>query len=144
MKNMIYTLLTILLLSSCSGPMGALPPLAKNSKFGTVVVVRSNSVVGSTNNFRLTLNKKNIFSIRAGEYTSFKTEPGELVLGVTCFGGWTPTPKREYTDITVENKQTNYVLISPNASCAGIEEINATQAKNLISKSSFVSMGQKI
>ncbi len=142
--KMAVSFTTVVALSGCSaGPMGILPPLKNNpAEAATITLIRSDSIIGSTNNYRITLDGENIFSIRYGQYTNFKINDGNYSIGVTCFGGWTPTPKREYVDIVVKQQQDLYLLIAPNFSCAGINIIDEYTAKTLISNSDYVSMEQ--
>jgi hypothetical protein len=141
---------TLLLLLSClvssvgcaTGPMAKLPPIDASARSGEVTVIRASSIVDITNSLLLTLDGKEIFGIRSGQYTKFTVNEGNHVIGVKCFGGWTPTWKEDTRPVKVKTGESHYLLVSPDLSCAGIEPVNEAEGQRRAKDSEYVSMGQ--
>jgi hypothetical protein len=121
-----------------SGRIGELPAVADGAASSQLVLIRSSSLIGATNSYYVSLDGKDVFSIRSGENTSFRVPLGEHTVSVKCFGGWSPTWKEDGKQFVAAQDQSNYFQISPNMTCAKIEQIAADSGKNLLASSKYV------
>lgn len=132
-------LLVCLLLSACAhGPIEALPKVIDIESCAEAVIIRNKNFVGATNSYIITLDNSDILGIRIGEYTKFNLEPGKHSIGVKCFGGWSPTWKENKKEWSFAAKAKYYFLVSPDASCAEIEQITEQDAAKRISESTYL------
>ncbi len=142
-KLFVVLALAIVLTGCASGPIGKLPMIADQKLAGEVMVIRISNIVGATNSYIITLNGKDIFGIRSGQYTNFKLNKGEHYIGIKCFGGWSPTWKDDSVKFTVTPNSNSYFVVSPNLSCASIKPILEAEAQKIIQNSEYVSMEQQ-
>lgn len=134
-----FLLLGSLLLSACAhGPIEALPKVSDSENSAQAIIIRNKNFVGMTNSYTVTLDSQDIFGIRVGEYTKFNLEPGKHSIGVKCFGGWSPTWKENKKEWLFAAKAKYYFLVSPDASCAEIEQISEPDATKRISESTYM------
>jgi hypothetical protein len=134
----------VIVFTGCaSGPIDKLPIIADQKLSGEVIVLRISNIIGATNSYIITLNGKDIFGIRSGQYTTFKLTEGEHYIGIKCFGGWSPTWKEDSVKFTVTRNSNSYFIVSPNLSCAIIKPIVETEAQKIIKNSKYVSMEQQ-
>lgn len=121
-----------------SGRIGDLPVVAASGSPSQLVLIRTSSLVGVANSYYVALDGKDVFSIRSGEYTQFPISAGEHFVAVKCFGGWSPIWKEDSKKFIASPNESSYFAISPNMSCAAIEQVTADTAKINISTSKFV------
>lgn len=144
MRILFVALLLAIVITGCvSGPIGNLPTIAEEEGAGEVTVIRISSIVGATNSFKITLNGKEIFGIRSGQYTTFKLNEGKHEIGIKCIGGWAPTWKEETVKLTVSRNSNSYFLVGPGRRCAYIRRITEEEGQERIQKSEYVSMEQQ-
>lgn len=122
-----------------SGRIGDLPTITENQPSSSLVIIRVSSIVGGANSYYAALDGKDIFTLRSGEYTKFRIPSGEHYISVKCFGGWTPTWKKESTQFKAIPNQSNYFEISPSMSCAKIKPIEVSKAKEEMNSNDFIS-----
>ena len=138
-----FTILWVLLLSGCaSGPIGRLPVIKDYNQTGDVFVIRDSNFLGSGVSLYITLDGNDIFAIRIGQYTKFGIVSGEHLIGVKCFGGWTPTWKEDSKRFSILPQQELYFIVSPSMSCADIQPISPELGKEWINKTTYISMQQ--
>ncbi|MRT00186.1 hypothetical protein GJQ57_16210 [Ralstonia pickettii] len=135
----IAALCTTLFGCASSGRIGELPAIAAGTSASPLVLIRSRSLIGATNSYYVALDGKDVFSIRSGENTQIPIPAGEHTVSVKCFGGWSPTWKEDGKQFVAVGGQSNYFEISPNMTCAKIEQIDSNDAKKLLASSKFVS-----
>ena len=135
-------LVSVLILTGCttasSGRLGELPKINSGDPSSKLVIIRVSTIVGGANSYYVSLDGKDIFSLRSGDYTSFYIPSGEHFIAVKCFGGWTPTWKEDSKSFTAKPKQTYYFEISPNFSCAEIVAIDDDKSRKLMTDGKFV------
>ena len=133
--------LLVVALSACasSGRIGDLPAVAEGATSSQLVLIRVSSFVGATNSYYVALDGRDIFSLRSGQYTEFRIPTGEHFVAVKCFGGWSPSWKKESKRFVAAQDQTNYFEMSPNLSCADIDPVTAEEAKKMMTGSTFIS-----
>jgi len=127
--------------SGCAsaGRIGSLPIIPEGTASSEIVLVRPSSIVGAANSYYIALDGHDIFSIRSGQHTAIRIPSGEHFISVKCFGGWTPTWKGSAKPVKASAGETLYFKISPNLSCAEIEQVSADAGKQMVSKASFIS-----
>ena len=136
-----------LVLSGCgttSGRVGELPVVANKANASKVVTVRISSFVGAANGYTVALNGNDIYGIGSGEHTEFDVPEGEHYIAVKCFGGWTPTWKKDSLKFIAKTSETNYFLISPSMSCAEIKPSNKAEVKNHLTGSKFINLEKMV
>lgn len=122
-----------------SGRIGDLPAIPAGAAASPLVLIRTSSLIGATNSYYVALDGKDIFSIRSGENTQFPIPAGEHTVSVKCFGGWSPTWKEDGKQFVAVGGQANYFEISPNLTCAKIEQMSPEGAKTQLAATKFVS-----
>lgn len=135
----IAVLCTMLFGCATSGRIGELPAIATGAPSSPLVLIRTSSLVGATNSYYVALDGKDVFSIRSGENTQFPIPAGEHTVSVKCFGGWSPTWKEDGKQFVAVGGQANYFEISPNMTCAKIEQVSPESAKTHLAATTFVS-----
>lgn len=127
--------------SSASAQTVDAPAAATETAGSKVVTIRTSSLVGVANKYKVAFDDREIYSLRSGQYAEFPVTEGEHRVAVKCFGGWSPTWKQQSLSFMVSPQQITYFKIHPNGTCAGIEIINAKEAEKLIRKSKKVEVG---
>jgi hypothetical protein len=113
--------LALLALAGCStGALGSLPSVPDPARASQIVIVRPAHVVGIANSYKLAVDGAEIYAIRSGQYVQFEVPAGERTFTVKCFGGWAPIWNADDHRMTVEPRQTYYLLVRPSARCAEI------------------------
>lgn len=120
-----------------SGRIGELPNISSGAP-SELVLVRPSSLIGATNSYYVSLDGKDVFSVRSGDYTRFPLPSGAHTVSVKCFGGWSPTWKEDGKQFVAVPAQANYFQISPNLTCAKIAQISADDATKLLATTRFV------
>jgi len=108
--KIIITISMLFILAGCgttSGRLGKLPVVTNTAETGKVVVVRISSFVGAANGYKVALNGKDVFGIGSGEHTELFLPQGEHYISVKCFGGWTPTWKKDAKKFFAKPSSTN-------------------------------------
>jgi hypothetical protein len=140
MKRTIVVLLLLALTAACAtGPIqtSPLPKIADPENAVEITVIRESHFVGSAISYFITLDDKEVFGIRSGEYTRFKVSPGKHSLAARCFGGFTPTWKESKIEITLQPKEKAYYLFSKAVECAKVESLQPQDVEALIAKSKY-------
>ena len=148
MKKFILSALVLSIVISfagCSthGRIGNFPVIKDKGNASSLVLIRINSIVGMTNSYYIALDGNKIFSIRSGDYTQILVPAGKHYVAVECFGGFTPTWKKDSIMLNMIPKKKYYLKISPNLSCAKIISIKAFEANNIIKNSNFVNPNKR-
>lgn len=132
-KNYLLVGGLVILLSACvsSGRIGKIPEVSDKGGVATIEVLRISSFVGALNTYKVFFDGKDVAGIGSGERFSFRIDPSEHYIGVKCFGGFSPTWKKDALRFLATKNATYYFKISPNLSCASIEQIDQTQAIQL-------------
>jgi hypothetical protein len=125
-----------------TGPI-VLPDLSDPDQASEVTVIRKKSVVAAANSYKITLDGKDVFWMRSGQYTTFMVDPGSHVIGVRCFGGLLPMWFHDTVEFMFEPRQTHYFTVDPygGLKCAKIEIVDQAEARDLIPSSEFVGSG---
>ena len=125
------------LLTACMhGQMAGLPTPLTNERVGELVVIRTSSVVGATNSYLITIDRRRAWGLRVGEYTRVKIGAGAHRIGVECFGGWAPVWRESgAAELRLEPDRTSYLLIAPDPTCASIKAINDEEGREWMSRS---------
>jgi hypothetical protein len=144
MVKIIFISFLVVVLAGCasSGRIGALPTIAPGKEVSKLVVYRISSIVGVANSYYVTLDGRDIFSIRSGEFTQLSIEAGEHSVGIKCFGGFSPTWKEDAVQFSALPKSESFFEISPNLSCAEIKAVTVEEGKKQINNSKFISSEQ--
>ncbi len=98
--------------------------------------------MGSGASYYVTLDGQDIFAIRVGQYTEFNIVSGVHLIGVKCFGGWSPTFKEHAISFDLVPGGQAYFVISPDPTCADIKHIGKDEGERRISASKHVEMPQ--
>lgn len=132
--------LCVLAITGCasSGAIGTLPDIQDVSSAGDVYVIRESSIVGAAISYAVTVDGSDIFEIGSGQYTKFKLNQGRHTVGVKCFGGWTPTTKEESIQVAVKANGSSFLVIAPNARCAGIRQVDSSTGQAEVKSSKYV------
>ncbi|NEV60905.1 hypothetical protein [Thiorhodococcus minor] len=104
-------LLPPILLAGCAfsgGPVGSLPPPAKPSEAGTLIIYRDQSPVGIFGTLRVTLDGKPLYRLGMGQSHRVRLDSGEYLLGYSiglndCGGV-----------VNIRSGQTERVRLAPN------------------------------
>lgn len=133
--------LIVLFLSGCasSGRIGDLPTVIGRAPSSQLVLIRVSNFVGGANSYFVALDGKDVFSIRSGQYTTFRIPTGEHFVAVKCFGGWSPTWKEDSKRFVAMQDKTNYFVINPNLSCAEINSVPEEDGRKKMAEGAFVS-----
>ena len=125
------------LLTACMhGQMAGLPTPVPNEPVGELVVIRTSSVVGATNNYLITIDGRRAWGLRVGEYARATIGVGAHRVGVECFGGWAPIWREAGTaELRLEPDRTSYLLVAPDLTCASIKAITEEEGRDWISRS---------
>lgn len=121
-----------------SGAIGTLPQIQDVNSAGDVFVIRESSIVGAAMSYVVTVDGNDIFEIGSGQYTKFKLNQGRYNIGVKCFGGWTPSTKEESVQVAVKANGSSFLVIAPNARCAGIRQESEETGQREIQSSKYV------
>ncbi|WP_321403852.1 hypothetical protein [Maridesulfovibrio sp.] len=121
-----------------SGAIGTLPEIKNVNSAGEVYVIRESSIVGAAISYVVTVDESDIFEIGSGQYTKFKLNQGRHTIGVKCFGSWTPTIKEESIQVAVKANGSSFLVIAPNARCAGIRQIDSSTGQAEVKSSKYV------
>ena len=82
-KNLILTILVLLLLSCAHGKSDDFPTVADTANAAHVYVIRDNNFMGWGFSLKVALNESIIARLRSGEYVSFYVKPGFHSVGIT-------------------------------------------------------------
>ncbi len=82
-KNLILTILVLLLLSCAHGKTDDFPTVADTANAAHVYVIRDNNFMGWGFSLKVALNESIIARLRSGEYVSFYVKPGFHSVGIT-------------------------------------------------------------
>jgi len=82
-KNLILTILVLLLLSCAHGKTDDFPTVADTADAAHVYVIRDNNFMGWGFSLKVALNESIIARLRSGEYVSFYVKPGFHSVGIT-------------------------------------------------------------
>jgi Protein of unknown function (DUF2846) len=114
---------------------------APQAEPATIVVIRTSNIIGVANKYRVMLDGGQRGSLGSGRYLQFQVSAGEHGVGVSCFGGWTPTWKKDAVKFTAAAGQTYYFKIHPDLKCAAIETIDAEEGLRMLAKSKRMGAG---
>jgi len=143
MRIKLVGLVIFVLLSACAhGQLSTLPRVDDAEAASELVIIRSGSIFGAPNIYKIALDHQDIFAIRIREYIKFLVTPGEHSFSVKCFGGWSPQWKKDTFRLMCAPRQTYYFLVSPGKRCAKIEPITKEEGLAWVSKSEFVDVKQ--
>ena len=143
MRIKLVGLVIFVLLSACAhGQLSTLPRVDDAEAASELLIIRSGSIIGATNSYKIALDHQDIFAIRIKEYIKFLVTPGEHSFSVKCFGGWSPTWKKDTFRLMCAPRQTYYFLVSPGKRCAKIEPITKEEGLAWVSKSEFLDVKQ--
>ncbi|MFD0724896.1 hypothetical protein [Lysobacter brunescens] len=102
----------------------------------TVVVLRTQSLVGAGLKYGVSLDGMDRGQLRTGRHVEFEARAGTPhTVGVKCFGGWSPTMKFDSLQFTAVNGETIHFKVRPGGECAVIERIGEEEARQLLAKS---------
>jgi hypothetical protein len=131
--------IAITLAGCASGPLGTPPDPGHPDLASTLVVIRTKSLVGAPVSFAVTVDGKEVFALRSGDYTRIPVKSGTHAVGVKCMSAIPGTYQEQRVHLTCEDKATYYFLTSPAkgspAYCAAIKQIEEAEALELISQS---------
>ena len=82
-KNLILTILTLLLLSCAHGKTDDFPTIADTADTAHVYIIRDNNLMGWGFSLKVALDESIIARLRSGEYVSFYVKPGFHSLGIS-------------------------------------------------------------
>ncbi len=82
-KNLILTILTLLLFSCAHGKTDDFPTVADTADAAQVYVIRDNNLMGWGFSLKVALDESIIARLRSGEYVSFYVKPGFHSVGIT-------------------------------------------------------------
>ena len=82
-KNLILTILTLLLFSCAHGKTDDFPTVADTADAAHVYVIRDDNLMGWGFSLKVALDKSIIARLRSGEYVSFYVKPGFHSVGIT-------------------------------------------------------------
>ena len=142
MKRLYFALVFAVVTTGCAfGPIGKLPMIVDEKLTGEVTVIRKSDFVGCAVNYIITLNGKEIFGIRSGQYTKFKLNEGEYHIGIKSVGNI--NKKEDPCLFTVTPNSNTYFLARPTFDFAVIYPISEAAAQKRIQKSKYFSMEQQ-
>lgn len=146
MKKLVGSALVLALVGcgTTSGRIGELPAVADAASAGRVVTIRVNSIVGAANGYIVAFDGMDLYGIGSGEHAEFLVPGGEHFIAVKCFGGWTPTWKEDSLKFIAKPSENTYFEIGPNLTCADIKSISETDAQNLLKRSVFLNLEEKV
>jgi hypothetical protein len=101
-----------------------------------IVVLRPRAFIGSGMKYGVSLDGMDRGRLGVGRYVEFEAGAGMThVVGVKCFGGWSPTMKYDSLQFTAANGETVYFEVRIGGQCAAIERIGEEAARQLLAKS---------
>jgi len=122
--------------------MASVPSVSSPDEAAEVIVIRRKSAVESPLSYIVMLDGQEIFRMKAGDYASFKVEPGTHSIGVEWLYSW-PSKWREMTLIVACDPRTKYYfLVRPRGTMTIIEPISEQRGLELVSKSTYKPMTQ--
>ena len=122
-----------------SGRVGNLPDVAPGEASSELGLIRVSSPVGLANSYYVSLDGKDVFSLRSGQHTQFPITAGQHYISVKCFGGWSPTWKEDSTSFVARANEPSYFKISPDLRCAQIVQIPVAEAVELKARTKLIS-----
>jgi hypothetical protein len=119
-------------LTGCAhGRIGELPAPGDQSSTAHIVIIRSGSIIGATNSYKLGVDGRDIYAIRVSERFAFDLVPGRHTFSVKCFGGWAPMWNTDLHALDVEARRTYFLLVRPSAVCAEIVPVDEQKGREL-------------
>ena len=101
-----------------------------------VVVLRPQAFIGSGLKYGISIDGMDRGRLGVGRHVEFEASAGTThVMGVKCFGGWSPTMKFDSVQFTAANGETAYFKVRIGGECAAIEKIGEEEARQLLAKS---------
>jgi len=82
-KNLILTILTLLLFSCAHGKTDSFPTVADTADAAHVYIIRDNNLMGWGFSLKVALDESIIARLRSGEYVFFYVKPGFHSVGIT-------------------------------------------------------------
>jgi hypothetical protein len=82
-KNLILTILTLLLFSCAHGKTDSFPTVADTADAAHVYIIRDNNLMGWGFSLKVALDESIIARLRSGEYVSFYVKPGFHSVGIS-------------------------------------------------------------
>lgn len=140
MKKLLLSL-SLILLSGCIGPHGAmkkLPDVSSEENSGNIYIVRNGNLFGGGVNYVVTLDFREILGISTNEYTKFKVEQGGHHIGVICKGGWTPGSHVDEKYADIKAGKSYYFMARAGGICAVIEPLSEPDGERLVAKAKYV------
>ena len=125
-KNLILTILVLLLLSCAHGKSDDFPTVADTANAAHVYVIRDNNFMGWGFSLKVALNESIIARLRSGEYVSFYVKPGFHSVGIT----------KPSLSVPFAKGQKYYFLLGADYSQFGfeIQRINNEKGKRWLTK----------
>lgn len=101
-----------------------------------VVVLRPQAFIGSGLKYGVSLDGMDRGRLGVGRHVEFEARAGMThVVGVKCFGGWSPTMKFDSMQFTAAHSETVYFEVRIGGECAAIQRIGEEAARQLLAKS---------
>lgn len=101
-----------------------------------VVVLRPQAFIGSGLKYGISMDGMDRGRLGVGRHVEFEASAGvSHVMGVKCFGGWSPTMKFDSLHFTATHGETIHFEVRMGGECAAIARIGEEEARQLLAKS---------
>jgi hypothetical protein len=147
MKRYFSFLLLLFTILGCGsrGPIVSIAKVSPQERPAKVIVIRQKSPLASGNSYTITLDEKENFFIRNGDYTTFEVTPGKHLIGVIWHGlGFGMRSRDIYEDedmldISFGPGEERFFLVNYRIK---IDEISRNDGLKYVSSYNYVPMAQ--
>ena len=136
----------ILLFQGCANQPSTIKAMKefKSIEKNNITMLRNYNYIGGGAKFWPLVNGQEVSGLYKKEHISFQLTQGTYMLGVRCYDPLFPMKYTDEIEISIENDQSKYFLLSIAflSGCAEIEEIDELEALNRLEDSIRITTGK--